>query len=118
MAGCGTEELKISSSSGNGETSQPQDHKESFIMGERTASNLNISGSSSSGMYSSNVAEIKEKQNSSAKILDEIKKHIDKHDLPKLLGVFKEVKDCEKMEPVFKRLKSIFFGNHVGTNLG
>ena len=101
-------------------------------MGERTASNLNLSGSSSSGMYSSNVAEIKEKQNSSAKILDEIKKHIDKHDLPKLkakpfilfivsdelLGVFKEVKDCEKMEPVFKRLKSIFFGNHVGTSLG
>jgi hypothetical protein len=36
---------------------------------------------------------------------------LDKNELPKLLGVFKEIKDCERIEPVFKKLKTIFFGN-------
>ena len=36
---------------------------------------------------------------------------MDKNDLPKLLVVFKEVKDCERIEPVFKKLRTIFFGN-------
>jgi hypothetical protein len=43
-------------------------------------------------------------------LLEDIKKYLDKSELPKLLGVFKEIKDCESMEPVFKRLKVIFFG--------
>ena len=47
----------------------------------------------------------------SAKILEDIKKQLDKKELPRLLEVFKEVKTCENIEPVFKKLKSIFFGS-------
>ena len=63
------------------------------------------------GLYTDNSVDIKDKQQSSAKILDDIKRQLSKQDLPKLLQVFKEVKECEKMEGVFKRLKELFFGN-------
>ena len=85
------------------------DKSPTTILAERA---LNTSNSSAgSGLYSSNPTEVKEKQNNSAKILDDIKKYLDKTQLPQLLGVFKEVKECEKMEPVFKKLKHVFFGN-------
>ena len=70
----------------------------------------NASSSSMNGLYTSNSAEMKDKQNNSAKILEEIKKYLDKKDLPRLLEVFKEVKTCPTIDPVFKKLKSIFFG--------
>jgi hypothetical protein len=54
----------------------------------------NLSNTSSGGLYSSNAAEMKEKQNNSAKILEEIKKYLDKKELPRLLEVFREVKTC------------------------
>ena len=38
---------------------------------------------------------------------------MDKKELPKLLEVFKEVKTCDSIEPVFKKLKRIFFGSVV-----
>ena len=65
------------------------------------------------GLYSCNSADIKGKQQNSAKILDDIKKQLSKQDLPLLLQVFKEVKECEKMDQVFKRLRELFFGNVV-----
>lgn len=67
----------------------------------------------SSGLFYGNPQEIKEKQQSTQKILEDIKKFLDKNELPKLLSVFKEVKECERMEPVFKKLRTIFFGNIV-----
>ena len=75
----------------------------------RERANLN-SSTMSGGLYSSNPHELKEKQMNTAKILDEIKKYLDKKDLPKLLEVFKEVKTCTSIDPVFKKLKNVFFG--------
>ena len=48
---------------------------------------------------------------STQRILEDIKKFIEKSELPKLLSVFKEVKECERIEPVFKKLRTVFFGN-------
>ncbi len=45
-----------------------------------------------------------------ALILEEIKKYLEKKDLTKLLEVFKEVNNCETVEPLFKKLKNVFFG--------
>jgi len=41
---------------------------------------------------------------------------LDKNELPKLLLVFKEIKECERLEPVFMKLKTIFFGNVLAPN--
>lgn len=69
---------------------------------------------SSIGLQSSNAShEIKEKQNETQRILNEIKKYIDKKQLPNLLEAFKEVKTCETIDPVYRKLKSVFFGNVV-----
>lgn len=61
----------------------------------------------------SDPSEVRNKQESTQAILEEIKKYLDRQELPKLLGVFREVKDCESIEPSFKKLKGIFFGNIV-----
>jgi hypothetical protein len=42
-----------------------------------------------------------------------MKKFLDKNDLAKLVGVFKDVKTCEKIEPVFKKIQQTFFGKLV-----
>jgi hypothetical protein len=48
---------------------------------------------------------MKEKQDNSQKVLLEIKKYLDKSELPKLLSIFREVKNCDSIEPAFKKLK-------------
>jgi hypothetical protein len=82
-------------------------------LAERAMNTAGSAGRSAGGLHSSNASEIKGRQNDSGKILEEIKRYLDKQELPKLLSVFKEVKDCETIEPVFKKLKTLFFGNII-----
>ena len=86
---------------------------EDFMAGTKALRDrgINASDTSTSGLYSSNAVEMKEKQLNTAKILEEIKKYLDRKELPRLLEVFKEVKSCETVDPVFKKLKSVFFGS-------
>ena len=90
-------------------TNTPYLNENNVLRSKKKISNGN--NTSTGGLYSSNSHEIKEKQMTTAKILEEIKKYLDKSELPKLLGVFKEVKECDTIEPVFKKLKNVFFGN-------
>ena len=82
---------------------------EDFMAGTKALRDrgINTSDTSTSGLYSSNAVEMKEKQLTTAKILEEIKKYLDRKELPRLLEVFKEVKSCETIDPVFRKLKNI-----------
>lgn len=81
------------------------------LSGVSSSNSVQLKPSGGGGLYSANPVEVKEKQQQSQILLQQIMKYLNREELPKLLAVFKEFKTCDRIEPLFKRLRAVFFGN-------